>query len=301
VGSRRGLLTGLGQYPGEVIEILSSHEWEALQSDVLSQNTESGVSFTIDSRGDVHWNYTVCQACDPFNHQTSSPHRRKDGHGAGYNTQVNYNGHNGTLTGTYHPSHHGNVPRGAGEAYLSEYVGGGGSRSASKDRRRGSGGGGTSGGGLSLLPPRQRRPSSDSTTQQSDSAAAACSDATESFSLSDLLLSASSSSSSDQPREKESTGLGSTSGSSSRRGSGTAPVLSGTPPSLLEWSMNSSLDTSSSTSSSGGGGRGSKGQRQRRSWRRSGSAGSSGSNSDSQGDREVIHIAKGVAILEPKP
>lgn len=136
-GARKTLLGGLGQYPGEVVEILSYEEWEALQAVVLkkNQNSEFGVSFSIDADGHITWSCGLCQACDPFNHQRGSPLRRKSG--AGYNSQgLSYNGHNGTYAGSHYPLHNvGYSTAGGLEAFGSAHADSHGHRE--RERRRG--------------------------------------------------------------------------------------------------------------------------------------------------------------------
>jgi hypothetical protein len=64
IGLRRGLLTGLGIYPGVVAEILSADEWDALQ-DVFRGTGDYSVRLCLDGSG-VSWNMRVCTVCDPF-------------------------------------------------------------------------------------------------------------------------------------------------------------------------------------------------------------------------------------------
>jgi hypothetical protein len=75
---RKTLLGGLGQYPGEVVEVISLEEWEALHSQ-LKSFPDLSVSFSLSPEGDVAWNVGICQACDPYNygHTISSPQRRR--------------------------------------------------------------------------------------------------------------------------------------------------------------------------------------------------------------------------------
>jgi hypothetical protein len=75
---RKTLLGGLGQYPGEVVEVISLEEWEALHSQ-LKSFPDFSVRFSLGPEGDVAWNVGICQACDPFNYGNtiSSPQRRR--------------------------------------------------------------------------------------------------------------------------------------------------------------------------------------------------------------------------------
>lgn len=98
VSLRRSLLSGLGSYTGEVVEIVTAEEWDALQevahqhqrrfvtgqspppralvSSTASQVAgttgashsagEFGVRFCLDSGGQVSWSLPVCHLCDPL-------------------------------------------------------------------------------------------------------------------------------------------------------------------------------------------------------------------------------------------
>ena len=63
VGLRKTLLGGLGNYPGEVVEILSECEWVALQSRLNSLSGFS-VRFTLDGEN-ISWNMRLCHSCTP--------------------------------------------------------------------------------------------------------------------------------------------------------------------------------------------------------------------------------------------
>lgn len=67
IGLRRTLLGGLGIYPGEVAEIVSADEWDALQ-DVFHGAADFSVRFCLDGAG-VSWNVGVCMVCDPFSYK----------------------------------------------------------------------------------------------------------------------------------------------------------------------------------------------------------------------------------------
>lgn len=63
VGLKKTLLGGLGNYPGEVVEILSDCEWAALQSKLNSLSGFS-VRFTLDGEN-ISWNMRLCHSCTP--------------------------------------------------------------------------------------------------------------------------------------------------------------------------------------------------------------------------------------------
>jgi len=81
---RRSLLGGLGQYPGEIVEIISLEEWEALHEQ-LKSFPDFSVRFSLAPEGDLAWNVGICQACDPFNYGNlaPSPHRKERQHPRG--------------------------------------------------------------------------------------------------------------------------------------------------------------------------------------------------------------------------
>ena len=63
VGLRKTLLGGLGNYTGEVVEILSDCEWSALQNRL---NSLSGFSVRFTLNGDnISWNMRLCHLCTP--------------------------------------------------------------------------------------------------------------------------------------------------------------------------------------------------------------------------------------------
>lgn len=64
---RRTLLSGLGLYEGEIVEILSADEWDALQSALPCQTVaDRSIRFCLDGEN-IFWNMGVCSSCDPFN------------------------------------------------------------------------------------------------------------------------------------------------------------------------------------------------------------------------------------------
>lgn len=66
VGLRKGLLNGLGEYPGEVYEIVTAEELEALQC-TIDHSADFSVRFCLDGEN-ITWNMEVCNLCDPFNY-----------------------------------------------------------------------------------------------------------------------------------------------------------------------------------------------------------------------------------------
>ena len=78
IGLRPSLLSGLGGYPGEVAEILSADEWDALQ-DVFHGAGDYNVRMCLDGAGGVSWNIGVCMVCDPYTYHPllGKPSREK--------------------------------------------------------------------------------------------------------------------------------------------------------------------------------------------------------------------------------
>ena len=66
IGLKKSLLGGLGQYPGEIVEILSAEEWDAMQVSLKSLSDFS-VRFCLHG-DDVTWNIGVCTSCCPFSY-----------------------------------------------------------------------------------------------------------------------------------------------------------------------------------------------------------------------------------------
>jgi hypothetical protein len=81
VGVRKSLLSGLGSYPGEVLEILSAEEWEALIQSLKSL-ADFSVRFCLDGEN-ISWNIGVCTRCSPFDYgpMVSSPARGRFSYG----------------------------------------------------------------------------------------------------------------------------------------------------------------------------------------------------------------------------
>ena len=69
VGLRRSLLSGLGLYQGEIVEIISADEWDSLQASLRSFSDFS-VRFCLDGDS-VSWNIGVCSFCCPLSHGPS--------------------------------------------------------------------------------------------------------------------------------------------------------------------------------------------------------------------------------------
>ena len=66
LGMKKSLVSGLGTYEGQVFEILSVDEWDALQESLKSLSDFS-VRFCLDG-DNLSWNLDVCTYCDPFNY-----------------------------------------------------------------------------------------------------------------------------------------------------------------------------------------------------------------------------------------
>lgn len=66
VGLKKSLTGGLGAYSGQVFEILSADEWDALQTSLKSLSDFS-VRFCLDG-DNITWNMEVCTACDSLNY-----------------------------------------------------------------------------------------------------------------------------------------------------------------------------------------------------------------------------------------
>jgi hypothetical protein len=63
VGMRKYLLNGLGAYEGQVVEILTAEEWDALL-DSLRGISDFSVRFSLDGEN-ISWNRGICTSCDP--------------------------------------------------------------------------------------------------------------------------------------------------------------------------------------------------------------------------------------------
>ena len=61
IGLKRTLLGGLGSYDGDIVEILSAEEWDALQS-TLNSLSDFNVRFCLDGEN-ILWNTRICQVC----------------------------------------------------------------------------------------------------------------------------------------------------------------------------------------------------------------------------------------------
>lgn len=72
-GYRKSLLSGLREYKGEVVEVLSTDEFETLQNALASATrattqADFNVRFSLDSVN-VSWSVDICYSCDPFNYK----------------------------------------------------------------------------------------------------------------------------------------------------------------------------------------------------------------------------------------
>ena len=66
MGLKRSLLGGLGEYQGQVFEVLSADEWDALQNS-LRTLSDFGVRFCLDGDS-ISWSIDVCLTCDSYNY-----------------------------------------------------------------------------------------------------------------------------------------------------------------------------------------------------------------------------------------
>ena len=76
VGLKKTLLGGLGDYSGDVFEVLSVEEWEDLQTSLKSLSDFS-VRFCLDGDS-ISWNIGVCHVCDPFSYGPYCGHNKED-------------------------------------------------------------------------------------------------------------------------------------------------------------------------------------------------------------------------------
>eukprot|EP01039_Chlorochromonas_danica_P007569 gene7569-8369_t len=76
VGLRRGLLSGLGDYEGEVVELVTAEEWEELQHLHRGVGTpDLAICCAVDGHS-VLWSVDVCNECDPLSKATYAGGRR---------------------------------------------------------------------------------------------------------------------------------------------------------------------------------------------------------------------------------
>ena len=59
-------MSNLTDYNGEVMEILTSAEFEALQKETIHGIEDFHVCFSCDGDGEVQWNIERCFRCDPL-------------------------------------------------------------------------------------------------------------------------------------------------------------------------------------------------------------------------------------------
>lgn len=72
VGLRKSLLSNLGEYEGEVMEILTTEEFAALQREKIKGMEDFHVCFSCDGDGLVQWNIEKCNRCDHASVKLSS-------------------------------------------------------------------------------------------------------------------------------------------------------------------------------------------------------------------------------------
>ncbi len=71
IGVRKYLVQGLGIYPGDIVEILSAEEWDALVTTLpggVKDIPDFTARFSLDGEG-ITWNHPCCMKCDPFDYQ----------------------------------------------------------------------------------------------------------------------------------------------------------------------------------------------------------------------------------------
>lgn len=75
LGVKKSLLSGLGTYPGEIVEILSAEEWDDL-THAMPGLPDLNVRFCL-ADGVVFWNTEVCTSCDPFNYSRAKAEKKR--------------------------------------------------------------------------------------------------------------------------------------------------------------------------------------------------------------------------------
>jgi hypothetical protein len=114
VGIRSSLFNGLGNYPGELVEILTAEEWDHLQQEtsIAAYCTDFSVRFCVivneqeeNQQEDyqVTWNLPICETCDPLLPPTPLIKTKGQGRGQCSNNKVGNGGnrsHNGSGNGS---------------------------------------------------------------------------------------------------------------------------------------------------------------------------------------------------------
>jgi hypothetical protein len=71
LGIKKTLLSGLGLYTGEIIEILTIDEWDELLY-VIKDTADISIRFCIDDHGDITWNIGICSVCNPIEYKSEN-------------------------------------------------------------------------------------------------------------------------------------------------------------------------------------------------------------------------------------
>lgn len=71
LGIKKTLLSGLGLYTGEIIEILTIDEWDELLH-VIKDTADVNIRFCIDDHGDITWNVGICNVCNPIQYKSEN-------------------------------------------------------------------------------------------------------------------------------------------------------------------------------------------------------------------------------------
>ena len=69
LGIKKSLLSGLGLYTGEIIEILTIDEWDELLH-IIKDTVDVNIRFCIDDHGDITWNVGICNVCNPIQYKS---------------------------------------------------------------------------------------------------------------------------------------------------------------------------------------------------------------------------------------
>lgn len=71
LGIKKSLLSGLGLYTGEIIEILTIDEWDELLY-IIKDTADINIRFCIDDHGDITWNVGICNVCNPIEYKSEN-------------------------------------------------------------------------------------------------------------------------------------------------------------------------------------------------------------------------------------